>query len=340
MKNNGVKMETIAELAGVSVMTVSRALSGANNCNPATRKKIENIAKQLGYFPNLLGRSLLQNKLNTVGIIIPNIIHSFFPRVVNAIEEKLANHGINTFLCCSRDDTKIESEKVRMLLGYRVAGIIMFPSLRSKESEISARTIIDNGCPLVIVDRLIPKISADSVGWKSEQGMDEMVAHLLSRGCKNLVYCAGDIDEWKNRKRTLGFFSALKRRDVKPAGEIYCEPSAIAVEKEIKNLLSRNNNIDAICCATDICADLVLYALKRMKIKVPEDIAITGFGAVINNHNSKLTITTARQDEALMGKTSAEIIIERILSKNKPPFKPLKKILLPVKVEYGQSSMH
>lgn len=341
MPENKVKLATIAKLAGVSVMTVSRVLSQKNNYKDATRDKIEKIAEELGYFPNILGRSLLRDKLNTVGIIIPNIIHSFFPHVVNSIEEELAKKGYNTFLCCSHDDTEIEAQKAKILLGHRVAGVIMIPSLRTKTSEKTAAMILKNGCPLVVVDRLVDSVKTDTVCWKSAEAMNDIVEHLASRGCRNFVYCSGVKSEWKSRSRTSGFFNAIKRLNLKCAAEINCNPDDEAAETAMRKLAASKVEFDAVCCATDIHASSVLLALKKLGKRVPQDVALTGFGGIMNSHNSKLTLTTVVQDATLMGRVAAEVVIKRMEERDAGgETSPFVSLRLPVKIEYGESSLH
>ena len=97
MNDNKVNMKEIARLAGLSTMTVSRVFSN-KSCSEQTKKKVEAIAAKLGFYPNMLGRSLVMNRLDTVGVVVPNIIHAFFPRVIHAVEETLAKHGFNVFL--------------------------------------------------------------------------------------------------------------------------------------------------------------------------------------------------------------------------------------------------
>ncbi len=310
MQKNKVNMKEIARLAGMSMMTVSRVMGGKSCCSAKTKEKIEKIAASLGYFPNMLGRSLVLDRLNTVGVIIPNIIHAFFPRVVNAIEERLANDGFNVFLCCSRDNTEIEAEKVRMLLGHRVAGIIMLPSLRSKQSAESAKLIVERKCPLVLVDRIISGINSDSVGWQSEEAMEQIVDKLVSNGHKRIAYFCGETKEWEKRGRTQGLMRSLKARDLKCFATLNFESPTI--KEEIEKLFSGKTRPDAICCATDIIADETLSILNELGVKVPSDVALSGFGGIINSHNSKLRITTVQQDAELMGKISAELILSRI----------------------------
>lgn len=332
-------MKEIAKLAGMSTMTVSRVLSQKDCCSAKTREKIEAIAAKLGYFPNMLGRSLVLDRLNTIGVVVPNIIQVFFPRVVNAIEETLAKEGFNVFLCCSRDNPEIEAQKIRMLLGHRVAGVIMMPSLRSKLSADSAKMVMKQDCPLVLVDRIIEGIKTDSVGWQSEEAMAKIIEHLVERGCRRIAYVCGAKEEWENRGRTRGFFAAMEANKLKCFAYVNCPNGEDALRGEIKKLFSGKSRPDAICCATDILVNDTLQLLNEMKVKIPEDVALTGFGGIINSHNSKLRITTVEQDAETMGIKAAELILKRIREDGKSQPAKFERVRLPMEVTFCESSM-
>ncbi len=335
VRKKKINMASIAKIAGTSIMTVSRALSPNGICDQKTRIKIEKIAQRLGYRQNKLGVSFARDRLDTVGIVVPNIIHAFFPRVVNAIEEVLASEGFNVFLGCSRDNPEIERAKIKELLEYRVAGIIMLPSLRSRLSEESASAVIKTKTPLVMVDRIVPKIECDTVAWKSSAAMGEIVSNLLANKRRRLAYVCGEANEWKNRGRTRGFLAALKKRNLKPFAILNCD-NANEVKEKITKLFSTKTKPDAICCATDILADEVFQVLKSLKIDVPRDVALTGFGGIINNHNTALSITTAYQDAELMGREAARLMLKHLKNPNsKINFESVK---IPLRVDIRESS--
>ncbi len=336
--NEKVNMKEIAKRAGLSIMTVSRVLS-QKSCSQKTKKKVEAIAAELGYYPNMLGRAMVMNRLNTIGVVVPNIIHAFFPRVINAIEETLAKHGFNIFLYCSRDNAEIEANAVKTLLGHRVAGIIMMPLLRSELSEASAKLILKKNCPLVFVDRIIDGVETDSVGWKSEDAMLEIVNHLVSQGCKRIAYLCGESAEWKNRKRTLGILEALKANNQELFAYVNCQNTEKSVFEKMSELFAKKQKPDAICCATDILVDLALLSLKKLNVKIPKEVALTGFGSLFNSHNSKLKVTTAEQDAEKMGVIAAELIVKKIQEEDKHIEHEIEKIRLPLKISIFESSL-
>ncbi len=331
-------MKEIAKRAGLSIMTVSRVLS-QKSCSAETKKKVEAIANKLGYYPNMLGRAMVMNRLDAVGVVVPNIIHAFFPRVINSIEETLAKYGFNVFLFCSRDNAEIEEKAVKLLLGHRVAGIIMMPSLRSKLSEASAKLILEKKCPLVFVDRVIEGIDTDSVGWNSQEAMLEIVNHLVSQGCKRIAYVCGENQEWKNRNRTIGIMQALQKHNQKLFACINCQNTEESVFENISKLFSKKEKPDAICCATDILVDLTLLSLKKLNIDIPSQVALTGFGSLFNSHNSKLKVTTAEQNAEEMGVVAAELIVKKIREADKKIPHKIEKIRLPLKVSIFESSI-
>ena len=335
-------MQTVADLAGTSVMTVSRAISGKGNCSEDTRERILKIASDVGYLPNRLGKGLMENRIDTVGIIVPNIIHSFFATFVYELEERLARENLNMFLCCSHDNPDMEAKKAQMLLEYRVSGIVMVPSLRSKASARTAKKLSSSGIPFVMADRIIGSVDADTVSWESENAMKALVESLAKSGRRNFAYIAGEKNEWEKRGRTRGFREGISSSGARCIGEICCPMDCPDATEYIRPLFSGPVRPDAICCATDIHADKVLCSLKKLKIKIPSETALTGFGGIINSHNTKLSVTTVRQDPALMARKAAELILSRInpsgdmrVTASKIGYRHIK---LPVYIEYGRST--
>ena len=333
-------MKEIARIADTSVMTVSRALSGSVKCAPSTREKIEKIAAEFGYLPNALGRSLACDRLDMVGVIVPNLVHWFFPLIVSAIEDILSPAGYLTFICCSHDDTDTEARKAANMLSYRPAGVIMLPSLRSEMSAKTARMITDAGCPFVLVDRMIKGFKSDSVSWKSGEAMERIAGDLLARGCSKFAYVCGDLKEWSQRGRTRAFFRALKRGGIcKQSVCLIADNGSGSLRNGLIGAFSGKERPDAICCASDIFVDETLGILESIGVRIPRDAALTGFGGVANAHNSKLRITTASQDPFEMGKVAADLLLKRIAQKKSGVDAiPHMEIKLPVNVDFFESS--
>src|SRR5499425_2284309 len=152
----------VARESGVSIFTVSAVINNKSHVGKNLRERVENAIQKLNYRPNLIARSLIKQKTQTIGMIVPDIVNPFFPMVVRGAEDAAQKHGYNLLLCNSDDNLEKEEKAIEVLLSKRVDGILLTKTL----SEISAplrQMIEEMNIPIVLVMRTFPKISKDAI---------------------------------------------------------------------------------------------------------------------------------------------------------------------------------
>ncbi|HBF35270.1 TPA: hypothetical protein DDW35_11985 [Candidatus Sumerlaeota bacterium] len=306
-------IKDIARDCELSVMTVSRALRNAYGIHPKTRERILESAKRLEYIPNRLATNLVLRKTDTVGIVVPDIARSFFPALFRGLEMVLNERGYHLFLCCSYDQVVKEQEQVMALLERRVDGIILAPASIS-QSKGTIDCILSQGCPVVLVDRLVPGVQADTVTATDFEGAYEMVTHLIKQKYQNIVHVAGSQDIWTASERLRGYTEAMRaaKREIHPEHIVQTGFTFEDGENAAKMLLARKKMPDAIFCVNDPVAIGVYKTLRDNGIVIPDQVALTGFSAIAEGELLEVPLTTVRQDAQALGTEAANLLLARL----------------------------
>ncbi len=308
-----VSLKDIARECALSVMTVSRALNNAYGINTKTRERVLEVAGSMGYVPNRLASNLVQRKTMTIGVVIPDVEHSIFPAFLDGLEQVLSAEGYHLFLCCSYDRPDKEFQEVMALLERRVDGILLAPSSVKESSRIVER-ILDLHCPLVLVDRLIPDITVDSITVDDYRGALAAVTHLIERGYKRIAHIAGPQSIWTARERHRGYQAALKKAGrAFDAGDVVSSSLTVAGgENAMEQMLGSPNRPDAVFCVNDPVALGAIMVLGRAGLTIPGDMALVGFSNVLETELLAVPLTTVTQDAGQLGREAAERLLLRL----------------------------
>src|SRR5918995_629260 len=155
MKYNQVTIKDIARELGISPSTVSRALKDHPDISPETKKAVNELADKLNYQPNIVALSLRQSKTNTIGVIIPELVHFFFSTVISGIEDVAYNAGYNVILAQSNESLLREKTDLKALYNSRVDGMLISISRETTQFD-HIESILDKGVPMVFYDRMYP----------------------------------------------------------------------------------------------------------------------------------------------------------------------------------------
>jgi len=308
-----VTLKDLAQKLRLSISTVSRALQNNPIINDKTRKRVNKLAKDLGYYPDVLAKSLKNQKTFTIGVIVPEISHFFFSSVIDGIEEKTNNHGYTILVTKSNEDMKREIINIKSLISNRVAGIIASIS-QTTNSGFHYNQIIKRGIPLVLFDRVLDNLDVPKVVGNDYESIYEIVSHLIKSGYKHIGYIGGPSNLNISKNRINGYTKALLDKDIKFKKRLTLN---VNLNEDggfegAKTLLQRFPKIDAICCVNDPVALGVYKYLKKVRINIPDKIGVTGFS---NDPISKIItppMTTVDQKGYEMGRTAAEILIRKI----------------------------
>src|SRR5262250_2310426 len=201
----------VARESGVSIFTVSAVINNKSHVGKNLRERVENAIQKLNYRPNLIARSLIKQKTQTIGMIVPDIVNPFFPMVVRGAEDAAQKHGYNLLLCNSDDSLDKEEKAVELLLSKRVDGILLTKAAEDFRPPLQ-QMIKDVNIPFVLVMRTYPKLTKDAVITDDYQGAYNAVCHLARAGRQRIGLISGPLKISNALARWQGFHDALKAK--------------------------------------------------------------------------------------------------------------------------------
>lgn len=313
MKSHQVTIFDIAKELNISKSTVSRALTGNANVHPDTRKAVLELADKLDYQKNMLSISLISKQTNTIGIIVPEFISSFFPQAIIAAQAVAAKAGFNTIICQSNENYETEVANTKVLLANQVDGILVSISKETRNFD-HFKVFQRKGIPIVFFNRVCEEMMVPKVVVNDYDGAFHAVEHLIERKRRRIAHLTGPDSLPNSVKRLKGYKDALVKHNL-PIDEDLIITYDLTVEKVriyINHLLGMANPPDAIFCINDTTAIETLRILKEKKMKVPTDIAVVGFSNDFLADLIDPPLTTVFQPVREMGETAAQLLLDQI----------------------------
>jgi len=224
-----VTLKDIAGKLGISTSTVSRALQDHPDISIKTRQAVQELAKILGYKPNLIALHLKHSRTNTIGLVVPEVEHYFFSTIINGIEDVAYQNNFNVLVVQSNESYLREVLNTQTLLANRVDGVL---ASFSKETQDFShfQQLIDNEIPLVFYDRVLHDLHADSVMVDDYSGAFKAVSHLIERGCKRIAFYSAPQHLLLGKNRLNGYKDALDL--LKTAGPDVMAPLRTVLEAD------------------------------------------------------------------------------------------------------------
>lgn len=318
--SSNVTLKQIAEAVGLSAMTVSRALNNRSNVDEKTREKILKTARRMGYIPNHTAKSLVTKKTFIIGVVIPEIAHTFFAEVVSGIEKVAYKMNYQLLLTNSAEDAGREKKVLETLQSQRVDGILISCSETTKDFSYYKK-IIQTGLPLVFFDRCVKGLGASTVSVDDRTGSKESTRHMISHGYKKIAYLRGP-DIPLGNERLEGYLEGLRENSL-PVHKEWIVESGFREKggyEAMKNLLSlpADKRPRAVMAVNDPAAIGAIQAIEESGLSIPGDIAICGFSDDIRARLLNPGLTTVKQPAERIGKTAAEKLIRQIENDDEP----------------------
>ncbi len=316
MSKKRVTAKEIARELGISVMTVSRALNNRPNVDAETRSRVQEAARRLGYVPNRIAKSLVLQRTHIIGVVVPEITHSFFPEAIRGIEEVASHAGYHLILTHSSEDADREEEVLHLLESQRVDGILISKAQTVKENR-TYRQLVERKVPLVFFDRCVPGIGADCVGVDDEVGAKRITEHLIVvHGYRRIAHLCGPQHVSIGKARLDGFKKALQENQWPFDEELIVEAGfhEAGGYRAMKTLLQLppERQPRAVVAVNDPAAFGAMKAIQEAQLSIPEDIAIVGFSDDLRAELMRVPLTTVRQPAYEVGRKAAERLIEAI----------------------------
>jgi LacI family transcriptional regulator len=325
MRFNQVTIKDIARELGISPSTVSRALKDHPDISSETKKAVSELADRLNYQPNIVALSLRQRKTNTIGVIIPEIVHFFFSTVISGIEDVAYQAGYNVILAQSNESYQREVTDMKALFNSRVDGMLLSLSRETTNFD-HIESIISKGVPIVFYDRFYSNPNTSKVIVDDYIGAKEAVLHLIEQGCKRIAHLEGAPNLIITKDRLRGYQDALSESnlEVRENYTVVCPSNSFEEgKKAAKKLLSLAVPPDAIFCSNDPMAMGAIMAIKEKGLVIPDDVAVVGFSNWFFAELTDPSLTTVDQPGFEMGQEAARLLIRQIELKDKDQDDPV-----------------
>ncbi len=312
-------MKDIAEDLGVSLMTVSKALRGHIDISEETRNRVLQRVRELRYQPNWAARSLATRRTYIVGLVIPDLMHSFFAEVANGLAKSLGPFGYQIVIANSNECASTERSEIEALLARGVDGLVVASALRDWKRGMPA-ALKTSLAPYVLIDRMPPRMTVNYVGTRDEEVGALATGHLLEQHCTRLAHIRGP-ETPNSLRRFHGFRQTLENRGRKLA------PEYVAVGgrddeggyRAMKELVSLRRPPDGVFCYNDPVAAGAIKAALEHGLRIPQDVAIIGAGNVHYSDLLRIPLSTIDQGSSTIGETAAKILLHCIGKKTPPP---------------------
>jgi LacI family gluconate utilization system Gnt-I transcriptional repressor len=298
----------VARVAGVSPITVSRALGRPELVSAATRRRVLAAVRATGYVPNLAAGALASSRSRLVAIFLPTIANSIFADTVQALTERLAAAGYQTLLGLTGYDPLQEEALLEALLGRRPDGIVL---TGTEHTRASRERLARVGIPLVEAWDLCPKPLDMLVGFSHEAVGQALAQYLLNKGYRRISVLSLDDPRGLRRYRSLA--QALTQQGVEPlAAQILPAPATLAVGRAgLSRLLQTGSAGEVVVCSSDTLAQGVLAEAASRGLRVPQDLAVIGFGDLSCAAHTHPPLSTVRIDGPRIGHAIAEALLAR-----------------------------
>lgn len=301
-----VTIYTVAERAGVSIATVSRVLKGSTPASPMTRRKVMRAVEELDYVPLRSSRPVDVPRHQTHGLVLPGLHGPYFSDLLTGFESTAAQYGQSVVVVLANGPVDIETSLRNVL--QRVDGLVV---ATATVSDATVRTI-SRGTPTVLLAR-DPVEGCDTVLVENERSAAELTSHLIGHGRRHLLFVGDGTGSHDVSGRYDGFVSALrKRRQMEAGPPIRVHPEEAFGPEAVDRILAMSEPVDALLCANDELALSIMAQLARRGVRVPDDVAVTGFDDIMTSRFMAPGLTTAQQPTRALGRWAAIRLHERI----------------------------
>jgi LacI family transcriptional regulator len=311
-----ITLQDIASQLNISKATISIVLNGHGDekrVSKETQEKIIQFARENNYKANYLARGLSLGRSDTIGLVVPNIGDSYFARIARRIERKARRSGYNVVYSSTGESRERESELIQSMLSRGVDGLIIASSQQNQEDIDKLKK---NKFPFVLIDRYYPEIDTNYVGEDNEGGASQATRQLIRTGRKRIGFVTLKIGLEAIRHRLAGYRLSMKQHGL-PIEDLWIreldyEYTESDMHIHIKSLLTDPASIDGIVFATHFLTASGIRSLKKLNVRVPEDVALVSFGQMNAFDITEPPITSIIQPVDELGDRAVEILLENL----------------------------
>ncbi len=307
-----ITIRDIAKLVGVNPSTVSRALKDHPDIGKVTKEKINQVAKELGYFPNYQAIHFRQKKSQLIGFIIPEMGRFFAPDLVRAIEEITKKQGYHLIIFQSNELLEKEIECIHLCQRFGVDGLLVAVSRETQNLE-HFNTLIQNEVPIVFVDKVLKTNENATVDINDFKATFTAIQHLAKKNYENIAGIFASENLTITQERRAGFEAALAHYQLPLKNEFCLHINQVEDAKErIIHLLQQEDRPDAIFTMSDELLTIVMQVIYQEKLKVPEDIAVISMSNGYLPYYTNPPVTHIKHSAYSVGQTAANLLVDLI----------------------------
>ena len=308
-------MKDIARELGISVATVSRALKDSPRISEERRKAIQQYAREHNFYPNVIGEALRHSRVmpsRVIGVIVPEFTHYYFSSILTGIEEAAMARGYYIMVALSNEQYEREARICEMFHRQKVCGVIVSQAKDTKQYD-HFQKLIDSNIPIVFYDRICTGVNASRVVVDDYMGAYNAVSYLIDTGCRRIAFYGSPMQLEISKNRFNGYKDALLKHGLTYDEHLtrICDNRQDA-ELITPDLFDGDYYPDAFFAVNDDTAIGILYTVKRMGLRVPEDISICGFTNGQRAVACDPMLTTVEQRGKRVGEEAAEILIDKV----------------------------
>lgn len=301
----------IAKKAGVSPSTVSRVLNNNSIVKAQTREKILEIIKENNYVPSSVARSLSVKETSNIGVIVPDILNSFFSSIMAGVNEKAEEYDYNTVLFGTKENVKRQHEVLQIVKQENLKGLIIVPVIENDKETIEVLIQMEKeGVPVVLIDRDINNASFDGVFSDDRRGTKNAVEILIKEGHKKIAIINGPLECTPGRHRFMGYKEALSEHNIHidekyvKSGNFMLRPAYNAT----KELMELDEPPTAIFSSNNRTTLGCLQYFYENNIKIGEDIGFIGFDDIEALRYSGMHMSVVDRDVFAMGVEAMKLL--------------------------------
>ena len=334
-------LKQIAKELNVSVSTVSKALNDSPEISEQTKVRIKEYAKLKNYKPNVIGLNLKNRKTKTIGVIIPNILNSFFAKVFSGIEKVADERGYNVIMCISNESLEKEAHTMEMLSNGTIDGFVLSISEEAQKlhNYTHFNSIINDGTPIVMFDRTTDEVECDKVIVDDFDSGQNATQHLIDLGCKNIALISSSNNLSVGKLRAEGYLKALKINNIEINEKIIIRTESESdhdLAEKIDELYS-NNLVDGVFALEENDSVAALKVGVKKGYKIPKDLKIIGFAdGILASRRLSPSLTTVSQHGIEIGEEAVRLLIDRLESKEE--HKPFETVVIKTKLKEREST--
>jgi LacI family transcriptional regulator len=316
MKSKATLKQIAIDLA-VSVSTVSKALNDSPEISEPTKIRVQEYAKLKNYKPNTIGLNLKNRTTRTIGVIIPNILNSFFAKVFTGIEKIADEKGYKIITCISNESLDKEINALEMLSNGTIDGFILSISEEAQKLQKfnHFKSIINEGTPIVMFDRIADEVNCDKVIIDDFESALNATEHLIKTGCKKIALFSSIDNLSVGKLRVLGFYKALTDNGIEINDKMVVLTENIDdFDVKVSGFFD-NNKVDAVFALDEHTSVTAMKLGLKKGLKIPEDLSIIGFADGVWSKRLMPSLSTVSQHGPEIGELAAKLLIDRLQSK-------------------------